>query len=182
MADKLTTEQRHNCMSHIRSKNTKPELLLRNALWHLGFRYRLNDERLPGKPDISLPRYRTVIFVHGCFWHGHLGCKKYSIPKTNTEFWTSKITRNMERDQEVWRSLDAKGWNVIVVWECELARSRIVNTVEMISSQIKENGRQHLHQIEERKNRNKLDAEEKKKRRAREAAVQAELKTKYEGE
>ena len=104
----MTPEQRFKCMSHNRAKNTGPELKLRLALWRMGYRYRINDKRLPGTPDIVLPKYRTAIFIHGCFWHGHKGCKYYTIPKTNTEFWQSKVARNQERDQEVWRQLEAK--------------------------------------------------------------------------
>ena len=107
-------------MSHIRSVNTKPEVALRRALWRRGFRYRLNVKILPGSPDIVLPKHRTVVFVHGCFWHAHKGCNIYHLPQTNTEFWQAKVTRNQERDQEVWRQLEAKGWSVVIVWECEL--------------------------------------------------------------
>ena len=110
----MTPEQRFKCMSHNRAKNTGPELKLRLALWRWGFRYRVNDKRLPGTPDIVLPKYHTVIFIHGCFWHGHRDCKFYTVPKTNTEFWTAKVARNQERDQEVWRQLEAKGWAVII--------------------------------------------------------------------
>lgn len=102
----------------------EPELKLRHSLWHLGFRYRVNDKRLPGSPDIVLPKYRTVIFIHGCFWHGHRDCKFYTVPKTNTEFWTAKVARNQERDQEVWRQLETKGWAVVIVWECQLKKGR----------------------------------------------------------
>lgn len=102
----MTPEQRFKCMSHNRAKNTGPELKLRLALWRLGFRYRVNDKRLPGTPDIVLPKYHTVIFIHGCFWHGHRDCKFYTTPKTNTEFWTAKVARNQERDQVVWRQLE----------------------------------------------------------------------------
>lgn len=127
-------------MGAIHSASTKPELLLRKALWKLGFRYRVNDRRLPGKPDIVLPKYRTVIFVHGCFWHGHKGCKYATIPKTNTAFWTAKIARNRERDQEEWRQLEAKGWAVIIVWECELKKARMKETVDAVANQIRNNG------------------------------------------
>lgn len=112
-------------MSQIHSSSTKPELKLRRALWSLGFRYRVNEKRLPGKPDIVLPKYRTVVFIHGCFWHGHKGCKYYTVPKTNTEFWKAKVVRNQERDQEEWRQLEAKGWAVIIVWECQLKKSSL---------------------------------------------------------
>ena len=136
MADTLTESQRHYVMSQVHSASTKPELTLRHALWRLGFRYRVNDKRLPGKPDIVLPKYRTVVFVHGCFWHGHTGCGRYTIPKTNTEFWMIKIARNQARDQKVWRRLEAHGWSVIVVWECELDKAHLPGTVERVADEI----------------------------------------------
>jgi DNA mismatch endonuclease (patch repair protein) len=120
MSDVHTTEQRHNNMAAIKGKNTKPEMVVRRYLWAHGFRYRLNDARLPGKPDIVLRRYRTCIFVNGCFWHGHEGCRYYTVPKSNTEFWVKKISRNRERDREVRRRIAALGWHCIVVWECQL--------------------------------------------------------------
>lgn len=108
-------------MSKIRSKNTKPELTLRKALFARGFRYRVNDKRLPGKPDIVLPKYKTIIFLHGCFWHRHENCKYAgNIPKTNTEYWINKITSNRERDKINLQKLTALGWNVLIVWECEI--------------------------------------------------------------
>lgn len=140
MADKLTKEERSELMSHIRSKDTKPEVALRHALWRRGFRYRVNVKVLPGTPDIVLPKHRTVVFVHGCFWHGHKGCKISHIPQTNSEFWQAKISRNQERDQEVWRQLEAKGWAVIVVWECELSKSQFDGTIEKVCSDILSNG------------------------------------------
>ena len=118
--DKLNKEQRHHCMSAIRAKDTKPELLVRKFLFSLGFRYRLNYSRLPGHPDIVLRKYRTVIFVNGCFWHGHNGCKYFVIPKSNTEFWENKIKRNKERDVREQKELAAMGWHCITVWECQL--------------------------------------------------------------
>ena len=123
-------------MSHIRSQNTKPEVALRRALWRRGFRYRLNVKKLPGSPDIVLPKHRTVVFVHGCFWHGHKGCKEYTVPKTHTEFWVNKVARNQARDQEVWRQLEAKGWSVVIVWECELVKAKFDGTVERASQGI----------------------------------------------
>lgn len=117
----------------------------------LGFRYRINDKRLPGSPDIVLPRYRTVVFVHGCFWHGHKGCKNYTVPKTNTEFWVAKVSRNQERDQKVWRKLEAKGWNVIIVWECELKKSRLEDTVFRVAQEIRANGELFNQRKEERR-------------------------------
>jgi DNA mismatch endonuclease (patch repair protein) len=107
-------------MSKIRSKDTKPELALRKALFARGFRYRVNDKKLPGKPDIILPKYKTVLFVHGCFWHRHEGCKFAYTPKTNTNFWVDKITSNTERDKVNLQKLTVLGWNVVTVWECEI--------------------------------------------------------------
>lgn len=107
-------------MSKIRSKNTKPELALRKALFARGFRYRVNDKRLPGKPDIVMPKYKTIIFLHGCFWHKHDGCKYAYTPKTNTQFWVDKINSNKERDKINAEKLTYLGWNVITVWECEI--------------------------------------------------------------
>ena len=106
-------------MSKIRSKNTKPEVILRKALYAKGIRYRMYGE-LPGKPDIVLRKYKTVIFVNGCFWHGHAGCKYASMPKSNTEFWKNKILANQHRDQLHTIQLEANGWNVLTVWECEI--------------------------------------------------------------
>lgn len=163
-------------MSRVRSKDTNPEILLRKALWRLGFRYRLNDHLLPGSPDIVLPKYRTVVFVHGCFWHGHAGCKKYTIPDTNHDFWAAKIAGNQVRDQDVWRQLEAKGWNVVVIWECELAKNKILKTTDRAASQIKENGLIYLHRLQERNLRRKFHMEEKKERRAKEAAALNEIK------
>ena len=107
-------------MSRIRGKATKPELLVRHWLWSHGYRYRLNVKSVPGKPDIVLRKYRTAIFVNGCFWHGHEGCSLYSVPKSNTDFWVAKIQRNRERDQQEYKALHEAGWQVIVIWECQL--------------------------------------------------------------
>ena len=138
--DKLTTEQRHKNMAAIRSKNTKPEMIVRRGLWKRGFRYRLNHKRLPGHPDLVLRKYRTCVFVNGCFWHGHLvesntmessACCK--IPKTNREFWVAKIRRNKERDKEEQRKLAEMGWHCITVWECELMPKRREETLESLA-------------------------------------------------
>jgi DNA mismatch endonuclease (patch repair protein) len=107
-------------MSKIRSKDTKPELALRKALFAKGFRYRIHDKKLPGKPDIVLPKYKTVIFLNGCFWHRHEGCKYGSTPKTNTKYWVNKIISNCERDKVNLQKLAVLGWNVLIVWECEI--------------------------------------------------------------
>ncbi len=120
MADVLSKEQRSRCMSHIRSKDTKPEVLVRRFLFAHGFRFRLHRKDLPGKPDIVLPRYKTVIFINGCFWHGHYGCKYSNLPATNREFWESKISGNIQRDKETYSRLAQSGWNVIEIWQCQL--------------------------------------------------------------
>ena len=118
--DRLSKEQRHNNMAAIHSKNTKPEILVRKFLFNRGFRYRLNHPRLPGKPDIVLRKYRTCIFINGCFWHGHDGCKYFVMPKTRTEFWQTKIEHNKKRDSENQRKLASMGWHCISIWECQL--------------------------------------------------------------
>ena len=131
--DKLTREQRHRCMASIRGKDTKPEILVRKFLFSRGFRYRLNHPRLPGHPDIVLRKYRTVIFVNGCFWHGHEGCKYYAVPKSNTEFWTAKIERNRTRDKEEQHQLAAMGWHCITVGECQLKPKVREKTLESLA-------------------------------------------------
>ena len=153
MTDRLTPAQRHRVMSRIHSRNTKPELKVRQWLWRHGYRYRLNVKSVPGKPDIVMRRYRTAIFVNGCFWHGHFvvfdtdalrHCEERSnpdmalsvdnskcckIPQTNREFWVNKIKRNQERDQQNYQVLHDNGWQVIVVWECQLTPKRIEETM-----------------------------------------------------
>ncbi len=144
--DKLSAEQRHKCMAAIRSKDTKPEMVVRRGLWKRGFRYRLNYKRLPGHPDLVLRKYRTCIFVNGCFWHGHnvdlhiadsqstvVNSDCCKIPSTNREFWVAKIRRNKERDKEEQRRLAAMGWHCITVWECELTPKRREETLKSIA-------------------------------------------------
>ena len=121
MADTKTPAERSENMSRIRSTNTKPEVIVRKYLFSHGFRYRKNDKRYPGKPDIVLPKYRTIIFVNGCFWHMH-GCSRSRLPRSNQEYWKPKIERNIQRDAENQQKLEADGWKVIVVWECELKK------------------------------------------------------------
>ena len=137
--DKFSKEKRSDIMSHVRGKNTKPEEAIRKYLFSKGFRYRKNDKRYPGKPDIVLPKYHTVIFVNGCFWHKH-DCPRFVWPSSNQDYWIPKITRNVERDITNHDLLRLQGWNVIVVWECELKKSfrekrleRLIN--EIISNQ-----------------------------------------------
>ena len=125
-------------MSKIKGKNTKPEEKVRKYLFSQGFRFRKNDKRLPGTPDIVLPRYRTVIFVNGCFWHGHSGCKYFVWPKSNADFWKSKIEKNMIRDRIKDEELYALGWRVIVVWECELKSGRADESLEQLKRNILE--------------------------------------------
>lgn len=139
MADVHTPEQRSYNMSRIHGKNTKPEELVRKYLFAQGFRYRKNDARLPGKPDIVLPKYRTVIFVNGCFWHKHEGCKYFVWPKSNTEFWEKKIKSNICRDEQNYQILERQGWNVIVVWECQLKKSVADITLDELAKKITHN-------------------------------------------
>ena len=122
MPDTLNPTQRSYCMSRIRGKDTKPEILVRKGLHARGFRFRLQDRGLPGRPDIVLPKYGVAIMVNGCFWHGHKGCRYATRPKSNSEFWQAKIQRNKHRDEVTAAHLEALGWHVIVVWECELRR------------------------------------------------------------
>lgn len=117
-------------MSRISGKDTKPEVLVRKYLFSKGFRYRKNDVRLPGKPDIVLAKYKTVIFVNGCFWHGHEGCRYFVWPKNNAQFWRTKISGNVERDKKTYYQLNQLGWRVIVVWECELKSGSLVKHVK----------------------------------------------------
>lgn len=127
-------------MSRIKGKNTKPEEIVRKYLFSKGFRYRKNDRRYPGTPDIILPKYNTAIFVNGCFWHGHEGCRYFVVPKTNTEFWINKIQKNIERDRKNTEQLIADGWHIITVWECQLKSAvkeqTLINLEEEIISNL----------------------------------------------
>ena len=138
MSDHLTQEQRHKCMSRIRSKATKPEILVRKWLWSHGYRYRLNVKSVPGKPDIVMRKYRTAIFVNGCFWHGHEGCKMFVLPKTNTEFWQNKIEYNRDRDRKNYQLLMNAGWQVVVIWQCNLTKEKIENTMQSVAVALNE--------------------------------------------
>ena len=144
--DKLSLEQRHKNMAAIRGKDTKPEMIVRKGLWRMGFRYRLNHKRLPGHPDLVLKKYRTCIFVNGCFWHGHnvampqvnseegiVNSDCFKIPKTNREFWVSKIKRNKERDIEEQKRLAEMGWHCITIWKCELKPSKRETTLKSLA-------------------------------------------------
>lgn len=136
MADRHTPKQRRYNMQMIKGSNTRPELLLRKSLFAKGFRYRINDKKLPGKPDLVFRKYKTVIFVHGCFWHGHKNCRYFVIPKTRTEFWTDKISGNKERDLRNFLKLQEMGWRVLTVWECELKKDRIEKTVDRVIEEL----------------------------------------------
>lgn len=118
--DRLTPERRSSLMSRVKSKNTKPELAVRRLVFAMGFRYRLHDKRLPGKPDMVFPRMRKIVLVNGCFWHWHEGCRFARLPKSRTEFWAAKLARNRQRDAENLAQLEAAGWRVLTVWQCEL--------------------------------------------------------------
>lgn len=120
-------------IASVHSKDTMPEILVREYLWRKGFRYRLNVPRLPGHPDIVLKKYRTCVFVNGCFWHGHENCKYFKMPRTNTAFWEKKLSRNKERDKEEQRKLAEMGWHVIVVWECQLKADKRDKTLESLA-------------------------------------------------
>lgn len=126
-------------MSMIKGKNTKPEELVRKYLFSRGFRYRKNDKRLPGSPDIVLPKYKTVIFVNGCFWHGHAGCRYFVWPKSNQEFWQKKISDNIQRDLKKRHLLESQGWRVLVIWECELKKDRINENMDKLINSILQN-------------------------------------------
>ena len=142
--DKLSPEQRHKTMAAIRGKDTKPEMIVRKGLWSRGFRYRLNSPRLPGHPDLVLKKYRTCIFVNGCFWHGHnvevksdkgevISSECCKIPHTRREFWVAKIKKNQERDIETQKQLAEMGWHCITIWECELKPSKREQTLKSLA-------------------------------------------------
>ena len=138
MTDFLNKVERSERMSLIRAKDTRPELVLRRALHAKGFRYRLHASDLPGKPDIVLPKFGSVIFVHGCFWHGHRNCRIANSPKTNSEFWQKKFTTNARRDRRSQRRLKLMGWKVIVVWECEVrSKDKLDRTVKRVARRLR---------------------------------------------
>ena len=179
MPDRMTPEQRHDCMASIHSEDTRPEQAVRRELWHRGYRFRKCVRTLPGTPDIVLPKYRTCIFVNGCFWHGHKGCSKFVMPKTRTEFWANKIARNQERDLVNIQRLESIGWSAITVWECELGKSSIENTMEKIESMLEENRTKwEAYQAHRRESR-KFAIEQARRRREVNAIIEAELKKRF---
>ena len=136
MVDTFSKETRSYVMSRIKCKDTKPEIIVRSYLFSRGLRFRKNDKRYPGSPDIVLPKYKTIVFVHGCFWHLHEGCKYARIPKSNVDYWEKKLYRNRERDKHNQKELQKMGWNVITVWECELKKDNVEQTLEDLYAQI----------------------------------------------
>ncbi|UEG54906.1 DNA mismatch endonuclease Vsr [Mucilaginibacter daejeonensis] len=136
MSDVHSKETRSFNMSRIRGKDTKPELLVRKFLFAAGFRYRLHDKKLPGKPDIVLPKYKTAIFIHGCFWHGHEGCRYYVVPKTRSEWWLNKITSNKIKDSRDILSLKEEGWKILTIWECDLKPKVRSATLSLLTAKI----------------------------------------------
>jgi len=126
--DTLTQEQRTRCMSRIKSKNTKPEIIVRKVLTKLGYRYRLHVKILPGKPDIVFSKRKLVIFINGCFWHQHQGCKRQSLPKTNTEYWHNKLQRNIEKQKKDIDELISLKWKVTIIWECDTRNEEVLTT------------------------------------------------------
>jgi|SRR5690554_5387436 len=137
MADVHTPEIRSYNMSMIRGKNTKPEIIVRKFLHSKGFRFRLHKKELPGKPDIVLPKYKTVIFIHGCFWHGHKNCKYFVVPKTRTKWWLNKINGNKQTDKRNNLRLRKASWNIIILWECQLRPKKILKTLSKLETRIR---------------------------------------------
>ena len=136
MVDKFTKETRSYVMSQIKGKDTKPEIIVRKYLFSKGLRFRKNDKRYPGSPDIVLPKYKTIVFVHGCFWHLHDGCKHAVMPKSNVDYWKKKLYGNKERDKRNQEKLEEMGWNVIIVWECQLKKDKREQTLGKLYEQI----------------------------------------------
>lgn len=139
MADVHSKEVRSYNMSQIKGKDTKPEILVRKFLFSNGIRYKLHDKSLSGKPDMVFPKYRKVVFIHGCFWHGHEGCKYFVIPKTRTEWWLKKISGTRKKDNENITALKKQGWKVVTVWECELKPDKKEKTLKLLINEFKEN-------------------------------------------
>ena len=178
--DTLTLSLRSHCMSRIRGKNTKPELLVRKGLHARGFRFRLQDRKLPGRPDIVLPKYGVAIMVNGCFWHGHKGCRYATKPKSNVEFWDAKIARNRHRDEVTTALLEALGWTVITIWECELRNGSLLDDrIDVLADEIRCAG-----EVKRNKDMNKRQsrATERREREAllrRQAELEAEINVLY---
>ena len=175
MVDTMTIQQRHECMSHIRSKDTRPEVIVRRELFRRGFRFRKNVRTLPGTPDIALPKYRTVIFINGCFWHGHKDCRCYTVPKSNVQFWTDKIKHNQERDLVNIQRLESIEWNVITIWECQLTKSVLSDTMQNLEAEIRSNETKWQTYQKRRREDRQFALEQARRRREIAALVEAEL-------
>lgn len=139
MTDTVSKKRRSEIMRNVKGKHTKPEMIVRQYLHSKGFRFRIHDKKLPGRPDIKLPKFKTVIFVNGCFWHGHQNCKIYVMPKSNVGFWSDKITKNITRDQIIINNLKSLGWNVIIVWECSLKKKKRNETLDLLLEKLLQN-------------------------------------------
>ena len=180
MADKLSSTQRKYCMSRIRGKNTKPEILVRKGLHARGFRFRLHNKKLPGSPDIVLPKYGVAIMVNGCFWHGHKGCQYATKPKTNVAFWETKIARNRHRDEVTMAHLGALGWHVVTIWECELrGASSVALRLDELAEEITEAGvmRQNF---QNQRQRSRLEFKrERKDKLNRQVMLEKEIASKF---
>lgn len=180
MADRMTKEQRHKCMASIRSKNTSPELAVRRGLHKRGFRFRIHVKSLPGTPDIVLARWKTIILVNGCFWHGHENCSKYVTPRSNREFWETKIARNRHRDEVTTAHLTALGWHVLTIWECETCgRDRLETLLDRITDQIR-TALPEMQKESRRRNQSKASAKrEQEEIMKRQATLEAEIDALY---
>lgn len=135
MVDTFTTAERSECMRRVRGKNTKPEMIVRRLVHGMGYRYRLHRKDLPGCPDLVFPRYKKALFVHGCFWHSHPGCKRARMPASNQDYWHSKLERNSKRDEANKAALLAAGWGVMIVWECEVKNNDLAEKIKLFLSQ-----------------------------------------------
>ena len=182
MTDTMTDIQRSRCMSRIHSKDTGPELAVRRELWHRGYRFRVNVRSLPGTPDIVLSRYRTAIFVNGCFWHGHKGCKYYTVPKSNVKFWTEKVNHNKERDLINNQRLESLSWNVITIWECELKPKKFNDTMAKVEFLLDENQRIWEAYKTRRKEDRLFSREQSRRHREILSQVKAELEAQFHHE
>ena len=179
MADIFTQSQRHDCMAKVRSKGTIPEVTLRRCLHRRGLRFRVNVKSLPGTPDIVLAKYHTIIFVNGCFWHGHDGCKYYTHPKTNSEFWADKVKRNIERDIEISSRLECLNWHVITIWECELKKGRLDETINRLMEQLRTNLESWNQYNTKRKEDRAFALKENRRRRLASEAKEAEIQNEF---
>ena len=178
--DTLTLSLRSHCMSRIRGKNTKPEILVRKGLHARGFRFRLHNKKLPGSPDIVLPKYGVAIMVNGCFWHGHKGCRYATKPKTNIEFWEAKIARNRHRDEVTTAHLEALGWTVITIWECELrTSSQLDDRLNTLTEEIRRAYETKMIKDRDKRQSRVLARKEREERLRRQAKLEAEINSLY---